>query len=151
MYLAQQACFLKQGRPTIAPSSLSHVPQASEHHSFNEIPRVRPFPRVSPHLMRSSAPAARLQQMRLNRRFDLDTVEPTLRPQCASLDSPKSPLRPLEKGTKGFKLWEMPGYNGRKKFWRGEKIGDTVTFEVEFTTGSLSVPPPPHDGARAPS
>lgn len=77
--------------------------------------------------------------MRLNRQFETSGREPEASPQCASMDSARSPLVPLLSETKGFSLWEMPGTNGRKKFWRGEKPGDMITFEVELVTGNLSV------------
>jgi len=75
--------------------------------------------------------------MRLNRQFETTGTEAELQPKCLSLDTPESPLVPIAALTHGWELWEMPGTNGRKKFWRGQKPGDHIAFEMEIVAGQV--------------
>ncbi|KAL7409798.1 hypothetical protein BDY24DRAFT_401796 [Mrakia frigida] len=113
MYLAQQLCFLNNDRPIVAPSTLELIPQNV--HNIDVLPR-----------------------MRLNRQFEITGTEAELQPKCLSLDTPESPLVPIASLTHGWELWEMPGTNGRKKFWRGQKPGDHIAFEMEIVTGQVT-------------
>ncbi|KAL7415140.1 hypothetical protein BDY24DRAFT_440085 [Mrakia frigida] len=114
IYLAQQLCFLTKRRPQIPPAKLPFIPQDDEY-DIDVLPR-----------------------MRLNRQFENDLFEPDLQPRCASLDSASSPLEPVELLTQGWDLWTMPGSNGEKTFWRGQKVGDRIVFELELVTGAIN-------------
>lgn len=76
-----------------------------------------------------------LPRMRLNRQFEYTGEEPELQPKCSSLDTENAPLTPIAELTHGWDLWAMPGSNGRKKFWRGQKPGDHIAFEMDIVAG----------------
>jgi len=75
--------------------------------------------------------------MRLNRQFALTGTEPELHPQCASLDTELSQLKPIAELTHGWELWTMPGFGGKKRFWRGQKPGAEIVFEMEIRSGQM--------------
>lgn len=76
-------------------------------------------------------------QLRLNRAYSPTHVEASTKPNCASMDAPKSPLQPIPELTHGFEKWTMPGHNGEKKFWRGTNVGDRIAFQVQLVDGVM--------------
>lgn len=107
-------CFIKHDRPVIPPS---HEPIITQPEAFDidQIPMLRMSQRWNPEAVR----------------------EPDLKPQCASVDSKKTPLQPLMSETKGWELWEQPGTHGEKKFWRATEVGSIITFEVDLQVGYM--------------
>lgn len=105
-------CYIKHERPMIPPS---HEPIVTQEDAY-DLDRIPP--------------------LRMSRWWKPDSKpEPDLTPQCASVDSKKTPLQPLMSETKGWELWEQPGTRGEKKFWRATEVGAQITFEVDIQVG----------------
>jgi hypothetical protein len=66
--------------------------------------------------------------------YKTDYVEPKAEPTCVSLEHAYSPkVEPKE--MKGFDIWSM---NPEKTFFRGQKPGDSITFEINLKRGGQS-------------
>jgi hypothetical protein len=66
--------------------------------------------------------------------YKVDYVEPKVEPTCVSLEHAYAP-RVEPKEMNGFDVWNM---TPEKAFYRGQKPGDSITFEVNLRRGEQS-------------
>lgn len=77
------------------------------------------------------------QQQRLGHRYDPLRREPQILPTCLSLDR-KSDVPMVPSHNAGWELWQHPK-NAEKRFWRAEKAGARIGFEISTTVGEVYV------------
>lgn len=114
-YLAQQKCFMDNGRELSAASDPLWINE-------NDIPLQPIYGSYNPDKPTSRAPL--------------------IQPKCDSIDSQRHPLVPSS--STDWEKWVQPGGkmgdpNQHKSYWRSSKPGAQISFQVETTIGDIMI------------